>query len=425
MIRAHKIRLYPNNKQAAYLAKACGVARYAYNWGLDRFRAFNNKLPELKVLDDVKSATYETKKQREAAISKAQCALRAVMLSSNAKFDEAEYRRAFNAEKKQQRPWCYEVTKCAPQLAIKNNLKSAFDKFMSGTGGFPVFHKKGMYDSFEVSNDHFSTDGKYIKLPLLKTPIKMAEVLRYDTKDATILSATISRKADKWYVSINVEMAAPEPIHMSIYAFERSCCENQAIGVDVGVRTLAVLSNGDEHVGNKPGKKYAKRLRRAQQSLSRKVGSNKGEQKSNNYKKQQLGVARLHAKIADSRNDGLHKLTTRLTANYPLIGMEDLNVAGMVKNHKLAFSIQDQAWGELNRQLGYKSEAAGSYVHYSGRFFPSTQLCSNCGYQNPELKDLNVRKWVCPKCDTEHGRDKNSAENLRQDAIRVVFGEPI
>jgi putative transposase len=192
--------------------------------------------------------------------------------------------------------------------------------------------------------------------------------------------------------------------------------------VDVGVKTLAVLSDGTEIQGNKPSKKYTKRLRRAQQSLSRKKGSRKGEKKSANYRKQQRKVSRLHEKIANSRNDGLHKLSSMLTQNYSLIGIEDLNVKGMVKNHNLAKAIHDQSWSELGRQLTYKAEVTGSHVHYSDRFFASSQLCNACGYQYVETKDLSVREWTCPECGVIHDRDQNAAENLKLDAIRAVFG---
>jgi len=215
-------------------------------------------------------------------------------------------------------------------------------------------------------------------------------------------------------VSIQTELVRPEPTF-------NEASENQAVGVDVGVKSLAVLSDGETIEGNKPSRKYERRLRRLQQSLSRKQGARKGEKKSSNFKKQQLKVSRLHEKIANSRNDGLHKLTTMLTQNYSLIGIEDLNVKGMVKNHNLARAILDQSWFELGRQLTYKAETTGTCVHYSNRFFASSQLCSVCGYQNTETKDLSVREWTCPVCGTFHDRDINAAENLKQDALKAFL----
>lgn len=375
IMRAHKIRLYPNNKQETYLRKACGISRFAYNWAL----AHSKEL-------------YETDKSY--------------------KFSEAGLRKDLNAIKATDFPWMYEVSKCVPQLAIKNGLSSAYKRFFKKQGEFPKFKKKGVHDSFQLDNLNVRLKGKYLSIPLLKAPIKMAEELRY--KDGKVLSATISRTANHWYVAIQVEIARPDHIHKTI-------SENQTIGVDVGVKALAVLSDGTAFTGNKPSKKYGKKLRRLQQSLSRKQGARKGERKSSNFQKQQQNVSRLHEKIANSRNDGLHKLTYFLTTSYSLIGLEDLNVKGMVKNHNLAKAIHDQSWSELDRQLTYKADKTGSYVHYSDRFYASSQLCNVCGFKNSDVKDLKVREWICPKCGTHHDRDKNAAENLRQDAISKVL----
>ena len=372
MIRAHKIRLYPNNVQKTYFAKACGVARFAYNWALAEWR----RLYEL-----------------------------------GEKTNEGLLRKKLNAMKREQFPWMMEVTKCAPQLAIKNDLNSAFKNFFAKRSDFPRFHKKGVRDSFEISNDQFTVKDGFVQIPKLG-PVRLVEVLRFEGK---IISATVSRTADHWYISIHIETADPAPLHNKI-------SENQAIGVDVGVKALAVLSNGEVIIGAKPSKKYAKKLRRAQKSLARKKGARKGEVKSANYRKQQRKVSRLHEKIANSRNDGLHKLTTKLTQNFSLIGLEDLNEKGMVKNHQLAKAIHDQSWSEMGRQLTYKASVSGSYVHYADRFFPSSQLCSNCGVQNPETKNLAVREWVCPACGATHDRDRNAAENLKKEAIRAVLG---
>jgi putative transposase len=307
----------------------------------------------------------------------------------------------------------YEVSKCAPQLAIKNGLNSAFKRFFKSQGGFPNFKKKGINDSFQLDNLNVRLKGDYICIPLLDKPIKMAKELRY--ADAKVLSATVSRRSDHGYISIQVEITKPEPMHNEV-------SENQAVGVDVGVKSLAVLSDGTVVEGNKPSRKYEKQLRRAQQSLSRKKGSRKGEKKSNNYRKQQRKVSRLHEKIANSRNDGLHKLSFMLTQGYSLTGIEDLHVKGMVKNHNLAKAIHDQSWSELGRQLTYKAYVTGSQVFYSDRFFASSQTCSACGYKNADTKDLSVREWVCPACSVVHDRDQNAAENLKQDAILAVIG---
>lgn len=374
MMRAHKIRIYPNNVQETYLKKACGVARFAYNWALAR-----------------------SIEQYEA--------------NNECKFSYARLSRELNAIKREEFPWMLEVTKYAPQLAIRNGLNSAFTRFFKKQGGYPNFKKKGVKDSFQIDGADIKLTGNAVKLPLLKQPIKMAETLRY--KNAKLLTSTISRKVDQWYIAIQVELDDPKPKHTAT-------SENQAVGVDLGITDLAVLSNGNKIKGNKYTKKYAKQLRRAQQSLIRKQGARKGEKKSNNYLKQRIKVSKLHKRISDARVDELHKLSYYLTTEFPVIGLEDLNIEGMVKNHNLAKAIHDQSWGELRRQIEYKSKVTGSKAVYVDRFYPSSQLCSECGYQNKEVKNLKVRTWECPECAAVHDRDVNAAINLKKKALSSI-----
>ena len=368
MILAHKIQLDPNNKQRTYFAKACGTARFAYNWALAKAKE-----------------QYEQDK--------------------TSKFREGELRKELNAIKREQFPWMLEVTKCAPQLAIKEGLARAFRNFFSGRAEFPKFHKKGEKDSFSLSNDQFAITGKLIRIPNLGC-VRMTEELRFCGK---VIGATISRKADRWYVSVQIEMPDPEPIH-------KTHSENQAIGVDLGVKDLAVLSDGTKVVGAKPHKALLVRLRRTNKSLSRKQGAKKGEKKSNNFNKAKKKLARLHARISNIRSDELHKVTTSITQKYSIIGIEDLNVSGMVKNHKLARAINDVSLFEFRRQLEYKAQITGGKVIVSSRFFPSSKLCSSCGYKYDALT-LKMREWDCPECKSKHDRDINAATNLRNNAV--------
>ena len=367
MIRAHKIRLYPNNVQATYFAKACGVARFAYNWALAK-----------------------AKEQYEQ--------------DSAAKFNEAALRKELNAIKREQFPWMLEVTKCAPQLAIKDGLAKAFQNFFAGRAEFPKFHKKGVRDSFSLSNDHLQINGALVKVPNLGW-VRLSEELRLNGK---ILGATISRTADKWYIAIRVEM--PDVLVPP--------SENQAVGVDLGIKALAILSDGTQIVGSKASRQCAKQLARLNQSLSRKQGAKKGETKSNNFLKAKKRLSRLYARMANIRSDETHKLTTMLTQNYGLIGIEDLNVKGMMSNHKLARSVADMSFFEFRRQLEYKAETAGATVVVAGMWFASSKTCSSCGAKKDEFT-LSERIYSC-ECGFVCDRDLNAAINLKNYALGRV-----
>jgi putative transposase len=369
MILAHRVALDPNNVQRTYFAKACGTARFAYNWAL-----------------------AEWEKQHAAG----------------EKPTEASLRRLLNAIKRERFPWMLEVTKCAPQAAIQDlgiAFKNFFDDLRKLNRGEikkqqirrPRFKKKGKSkDTFSLSNDQFCVEGDRIHLPRLGF-IRMCEPLRFAGK---IMSATISRTADRWFVSIAVEVPDAPPL-----------VENQdAVGVDLGVTTLATLSTGEKITGPKPHKALLGRLKRLNRSLHRKV---KG---SRNHAKAKTKVARLHARIANIRRDALHKLTTMLATCFGVIGVENLNVSGMVKNHALARAISDMGFFEFRRQLEYKANMSGGKVVVLDRFFPSSKLCSDCGFHAGEMP-LSVREWTCENCGEPHDRDLNAARNLKSMAV--------
>ena len=365
MIRAHKIRLYPNNVQATYLAKACGVARFAYNWAL------------AKAKEEYESNSLST-------------------------FDEASLRRELNAIKRKQFPWMLEVTKCAPQLAIKDGLAKAFRNFFAKRAGFPKFHKKGVHDSFSLSNDQLKINGQKAGIPNLGW-VRLAEELRFEGKT---LGATISRSADRWFIAVQIEIP-DKPVAAS---------ENQAVGVDLGIKSLATLSNGEEIAGPKASRACEKKLRRLGQSLSRKAGAKKGEKKSANFIKTKKRLSRLYSRMANIRADGTHKLTAKLTQNYGLIGIEELNVKGMMSNRRLARSVADMSFFEFRRQLEYKAKSSGVKVVVAGMWFPSSKTCSACGAIAGEMP-LGVRKWDCAQCQITHRRDVNAAINLKNYAL--------
>ncbi len=365
MLIAHKICLKPNNAQATYFARAAGTARFAYNWALAEW----GKQYEAWKLDDTQP-----------------------------KPTQMSLRRGLNAIKKEAFPWMLEVTKNAPQMAIIQ-LGAAFQNFFSGRAKYPTFKKKGKSrDSFSLSNDQFSVDASRIRIPHLGW-VRMRETLRFSGK---IMSATVSRVADQWFVSLTVDTPQPSTPAQT---------ENQgAVGVDLGVSALATLSTGQSIPGPKAHKTLLCRLKRLSKSLSRKV---KG---SSNRHKAKLKLARLHAKISAIRQNSLHQLTTDLTWRFHTIGIEDLNVQGMVKNRHLARAVSDMGFFEFRRQLQYKAAQRGACVVVADRWFPSSKTCSHCGHKLETLP-LSVREWTCPACDTTHDRDVNAAINLRNWAV--------
>ena len=383
---AHKIELVPNKKQEAYFVKACGVARFAYNWALEQW----NK-------------QYQAYKQD----------------NSLPKPNEFNLRKQLNAIKREQYPFLMEVTKCAPQQAIKN-LGKAFTSFFKKQNKYPKFKKKGRNDSFYMDNCQFQVAGKRIHIPKLGW-VKMRENIRFY---GNIISATISRTADKWFVSIQIAIEInPQP----------TAIENQeAVGVDLGVADLAILSDGTKFSGSKPLKKSLKKLKRLSRSLSKKQWveeiytdkdgvERKRKVPSKNYLKAKTKLARLHAKIANIRKDSLHKLTTYLIQKYDIICIEDLNVKGMMQNKKLARAISDMGFYEFKRQLLYKAEMCGKYIVLADRWFPSSKTCSECGHKMDKMP-LSVREWDCPNCHTHHDRDINAAINLKKYGLEYHYG---
>ena len=366
MIISHKIRLNPNNKQATYLAKAAGTARFAYNWALAEWQ--------------IQYAAWKED-------------------NSQPKPNQMLLRRQLNSIKREQFPWMLEVTKNAPQMAIIQ-LGAAFKNFFAGRAKYPQFKKKGKSrDSFTLTNDQFAIDGCRIRIPNLGL-VRMRETLRFSGK---ILSATVSRNADQWFASITVDT---DQNHLPP-------AENQGtVGVDLGVSALATLSTGEKVVGAKPHKALLSRLQRLSRSLSRKV---KGS--ANRHKAKQK-LAKLHARIANIRQNSLHQLTTDLTRRFHTVGIEDLNVSGMVKNRHLSRAISDMGFFEFRRQLEYKADRRGAVVVVADRFFASSKTCSasGCGHKVDKLP-LSVREWTCPLCGVVHDRDINAAKNLEKYAV--------
>ncbi|MFZ2727086.1 MAG: transposase [Methylococcaceae bacterium] len=367
MIIAHKIALDLNNKQMTYCQKAAGTARFSYNWALAEW-----------------NAQYAAWKLDNTQVKPSQAALR----------------RQLNAVKREQFPWMLEVTKNAPQMAIIQ-LGEAFKNFFSGRANYPQFKKKGKnHDSFTLTNDQFTVKASRIRIPNLGW-VRMRESLRFSGK---ILSATISRIANRWYASISVETEDKSHLPKA---------ENQGVvGVDLGIKALATLSTGEIITGAKPLKRLMIKLHRLSRALSKKI---KGS--ANRHKAKQK-IARLHARIVFIRQNSLHQLSSHLTRCFHTIGIEDLNVKGMVKNRKLSRAISDMGFFEFRRQVEYKATMRGGVVVVADRWFASSKRCStkNCGFKADSLP-LSVREWRCPQCQTVHQRDQNAAINLANYAV--------
>ena len=366
MLVAHRIRLDPNNVQATYFARAAGTARFAYNWALGEWRK-----------------QYEARKTDLTLPKPSYAALG----------------RLLNSIKREQFPWMLAVTKNAPQMAIIQ-LGRAFENFFAGRTHYPRFRRKGRDDRFTLTNDQFRVEGRRTRIPKLGW-VRMRETLRFAGR---IVSASVARVANHWYASITVDA----------YDVSLPPAENQGtVGVDLGVKALATLSTGETLEGPKAMRTLLVRLRRLSRTLSRKV---KG---SRNRAKAKLKLAKLHARIANIRRDSLHQLSTSITRRFHTIGIEDLNVKGMLRNRHLARAIADMGFYELRRQLEYKAAWRGGHVVLVDRWFPSSKLCSVCGYRLEELS-LNVRHWTCPGCGASHDRDVNAATNLRNMAVSSI-----
>ena len=356
---AHPIRLYPTKAQEVFFRKACGASRVSYNYGLQEYK---------KILDNKgKPKILEIKKQ-------------------------------FNKDKKALFPWMSETNKDANQQPF-TNLQTAFNNFFKKRACFPRFKKRGIDDSFYISNDRFSVDKNKYKVPKLGW-VKGAEELRFHGK---ITSATIKRRANYWFVVVSF---LTEKTFMT--------CENQeVVGVDLGIKTLATLSNGLKIDSKNPLRRKLQKLKHLQRKLSRKV---KG---SSNRKKQIMRVAKLYYEISCIRKDCLDKLTTYLCKNFKVICIEDLNVKGMLKNHKLALSISDMGFGEFKRQLEYKNKQYDNQILLVERFYPSSKTCSCCGHVKDTLL-LSERAYFCENCGEVIDRDLNAAINLRNYGLKQL-----
>lgn len=370
VIKGYKYRIYPNEEQKVQINKTFGCCRFVYN----HFLAMRIEL-------------YKTKQK---SMSKTEC------------------NNYCNQKLKKEYPWLKEVDKFALTNSIYN-LDNAYQNFFreikkgNANQGFPKFKsKKNNHKSYRTNftNNNIAPNfaNNQIKLPKLGW-LKCKLHREFTGK---ILSATISQvPSGKYFVSLNVKCE-----------HEELPKNNNAIGLDLGISDLLITSDGEVENNNKLIYKYEKKLAKLQRQLAKK------QKGSNNFHKQRIKVARLHEKIANQRKDNINKISSRIVKENQFIFSEDLNISNMVKNHNLAKSIHDVSWYELTRQLQYKSEWNGRIYQKVDRFYASSQLCNVCNYKNEEVKNLSIREWTCPECNTKHDRDINASINILNQGLR-------
>lgn len=366
---AYKFRIYPTPEQEDLIVRTFGCVRFVYNYYLQQRKiAYQNTGRSPTRFDQDKDLTRL--KQQEDTL------------------------------------WLKEVDKSALQCALKQ-LDMGYKNFFRGSCaggirvGYPKFRsRKNRHQSYQT-NSNIKVFENTVQLP------KLGKVKCRISKEVVgrIICATVSRSpSNKYYVSLCCTEVDIEPLSKT----------NTAIGLDMGIKSFAVTSNGVEYYNPKYLAESELKLERLQRKLSRKT---KG---SGHWEKNRLRVARLQEHITNQRTDMLHKLSTDLIRQNDVICIEDLAVREMVKKHAIAKAISDASWGKFRQQLEYKSKRYGKRVVVVDRFYPSSQLCSECGMKWAGTKDLSVRKWVCPTCGAAHDRDINAAKNILNEGLRLL-----
>ena len=366
---SYKFRIYPTPSQIKQIQQTFGSVRFVYNYYLTKRKEWFEQNHETFNYYDCSKDLTNLKKELE---------------------------------------WL-QIPDCTALQSSLKNLDIAFQNFFRGIKknqhiGFPKYKsRKNCAKSYEskCSGKTIEIIGNKIKLPKLGfVKCKVSKQVK-----GKILHAVVSqRPSGKYYVSVCCTNADVEPFSKT----EKSC------GIDIGVKNLMTLSNGTKIQNHKYLNKAEKRLARLQRQLSRKPSDSK------NHEKARIKVARLHEHVANQRRDTIQKATTKIVRDFDIVCIEDLNTKGMVRDHRLAKAISDACFGEIKRELEYKAQWYGKHVIKIDRFFPSSQMCSCCGFKLEKLKDLSIRSWICPSCQTQHDRDINASINILREGLKLV-----